>query len=52
MLVPAADSRSAKYCRRTGVGVKNNLALKLRPAGLGSGIDTDRADYFFLANIS
>jgi hypothetical protein len=52
MLVPAADSGWAKYCRRTGVGVKNNLALKLRPAGLGSGMDKDRADYFFLANIS
>jgi hypothetical protein len=52
MLVPPADSRSAKYCRRTGVGVRNNLALKLRPAGLSSGIDKDRADYFFLANIS
>jgi hypothetical protein len=45
MLVPPADSRSAKYCRRTGVGVRNNLALKLRPAGLSSGIDKDRADY-------
>jgi hypothetical protein len=49
---PSCDSRSAKYCRRTGVGVRNNLALKLRPAGLSSGIDKDRADYFFLANIS
>jgi hypothetical protein len=52
MLVPAADSRSAKSAGARGVGVKNNLALKLRPAGLGCGIDTDRADYFFLANIS
>jgi hypothetical protein len=45
MLVPPADSRSAKYCRRTGVGVRNNLALKLRPAGLSSGIDKDCPDY-------
>ena len=28
------------------------MALKLRPTGLGSGIDKDRADYFFLAKIS
>ena len=28
------------------------MTVKLRPTGLGSGIDKDRADYFFLANIS
>jgi hypothetical protein len=25
--------------------VRNNMALKLRPTGLGSGIDKDRPDY-------
>ena len=33
-----ADTRLAKYCRRAGAGVRNNMALKLRPTGLGSGI--------------
>ena len=47
-----ADTRLAKYCRRAGAGVRNNMALKLGPTGLGSGIDKDRADYFFLAKIS
>src|SRR5207342_1967563 len=40
-----ADTRLAKYCRRAGADVRNNMALKLRPTGLGSGIDKDRPDY-------
>ena len=40
-----ADTRLAKYCRRAGAGVRNNMALKLRPTGLGSGFDKDRPDY-------
>ena len=35
----------AKYCRRAGAGVRNNMALKLGPTGLGFGIDKDRQDF-------
>ena len=38
-----ADTRPAKYCRRAGLRI--NIPLKLRPTGLGSGIDKDRPDY-------
>ena len=40
-----ADTRLAKYCRRAGAGVRNNMPLKLGPTGLGSAIDKDRPDY-------
>jgi hypothetical protein len=42
-----SESDSGRVVRFRGDGL---MALKLRPSGLGSGIDQDRPDYF-LSNI-
>ena len=42
---PSSGYTTSEYCRRAGAGVRNNMALKLRPTGLGSGIHRDGQDF-------
>ena len=42
---PSCRYTTSEILPARGSGVRNNMALKLGPTGLGSAIDKDRPDY-------